>query len=247
MVKAINELYTCIQAEGKFTGVPHILIRMSGCPMRCAFGNSLCDTPYSSWVPEKGEITEEDIYAIYTSNPHIAYTMISGGEPFFNEEVLHHLINIAKKFNHYVTIETAGIKYVETNADFISLSPKLQSSVPNLKDYTIEGKVVNVSEAMIYRHETLRRNYDEMSDLIHFHPNYQIKPVISNIEKDMEEVRQLLFYIDADPKKVYLMPAGTTNEELQQIRPSLIEFCVREGYNYTDRIHVVAYGTKRGV
>ena len=27
----INEIYTCLQGEGKLTRIPHILIRVSGC------------------------------------------------------------------------------------------------------------------------------------------------------------------------------------------------------------------------
>ena len=57
----INELYTCLQGEGKLTGVPHILIRVSGCRLRCQFANSFCDTPYASWKPEKGKFTYQDI------------------------------------------------------------------------------------------------------------------------------------------------------------------------------------------
>jgi len=50
----VSELYTCLQGEGSLTGVPHILIRVTGCKLRCQFANSFCDTPYASWKPEKG-------------------------------------------------------------------------------------------------------------------------------------------------------------------------------------------------
>ena len=39
----INEIYTCLQGEGKLTGVPHILVRVTGCRLRCQFSNSFCD------------------------------------------------------------------------------------------------------------------------------------------------------------------------------------------------------------
>lgn len=53
-VQPIIDLHTCIQGEGQLAGVPHILIRLAGCNLRCAFKGSLCDTPYSSWQVEKG-------------------------------------------------------------------------------------------------------------------------------------------------------------------------------------------------
>ena len=55
VILPINEIYACLQGEGKLMGVPHILIRVTGCRLRCQFANSFCDTPYSSWSPEKGK------------------------------------------------------------------------------------------------------------------------------------------------------------------------------------------------
>ena len=51
----LGEMYTCLQGEGKYIGIPHILIRVSGCRLRCQFSDSFCDTPYASWKPEKGK------------------------------------------------------------------------------------------------------------------------------------------------------------------------------------------------
>ena len=84
----INEIYTCLQGEGKLTGVPHILIRVTGCRLRCQFSNSFCDTPYSSWSPEKGKFTYDDIDQFYTDNSHIKHTMITGGGPTLHRELL---------------------------------------------------------------------------------------------------------------------------------------------------------------
>ena len=60
-VQPLGETYTCLQGEGKYIGIPHILIRVTGCRLRCQFSNSFCDTPYASWKPEKGKYTLNDI------------------------------------------------------------------------------------------------------------------------------------------------------------------------------------------
>ena len=39
----LGETYTCLQGEGKYMGIPHILIRVTGCRLRCQFSNSFCD------------------------------------------------------------------------------------------------------------------------------------------------------------------------------------------------------------
>ena len=36
----IGEVYTCLQGEGKYIGIPHILLRVTGCRLRCQFSNS---------------------------------------------------------------------------------------------------------------------------------------------------------------------------------------------------------------
>lgn len=242
----VLELYSAIQAEGKYTGIPHIIIRTTGCPMRCSFGGSICDSWYTSYLPEKGKISVEDIYEFYSNNSHITHTMITGGEPTMNADVLNTLVNIAKKFGHFVTIETAGVYFVKTNADFISISPKLSSSVPELNDkLVLNNKELIITQNMINRHEKLRLNYSEIIDMIDFHPDYQIKPVISDINNDMIEVEELLKKLKVPKNKVCLMPAGATRSELSAIRKDLIEFCVKEGYNYTDRIHIVAFNNER--
>lgn len=246
-MNGIIETYTCLQGEGKYVGIPHILIRMTGCPMRCAFGDSLCDSPFTSWVPEKGNFTEDQIYEIYANNSQITHTMITGGEPFFNIPLLERIIEIGKKFNQYITIETAGIKYSKTQADFISLSPKLKSSIPKEKRYWVGDHKIDITPPLIERHEKLRRNTGEMLKLIYHHPDFQLKPVIMNIDQDMKEVEELIDVLSINKNKVYLMPAGSLNSELNKIRIPLMEYCQKEGYNYTDRLHIVAYENLRGV
>ena len=49
----VLEVFTSIQGEGKWTGEPSVFVRVAGCNLRCVFGNSRCDTPYSSFELEK--------------------------------------------------------------------------------------------------------------------------------------------------------------------------------------------------
>mgnify|MGYP001021168401 CR=1 FL=1 len=247
----VNELYTCVQGEGKYAGVPHILIRMSGCPLRCFFDKSPCDTYYSSWFPEKGKFSLKDIEIFYKNHPNHHYTMISGGSPTANPQVLAKLIEIAKKYNHFVTIETEGSAFVQTEADFISLSPKLSNSVP------VTGKLVSfgpgrerviIGSIDVERHEKGRKNYEAMIKLISSHKDYQLKVVVSNFERDFPEIKALQKKLKVPNHKVYLMPEGTSEEQLKLNRQKLIEFCAEKGeYNYTDRLQVIVYGNKRGV
>lgn len=249
----IIEIYTCIQGEGFYMGVPHILIRTTGCPLRCQFGNSFCDTPYASWSPEKGSITFEDINKIYKENPQIRHTMITGGSPTLHAEFLRQLtLHIENNFEQIITIETEGSKFVAdlSPSCVMSLSPKLKSSIP------IPGSIRKVNEETTkevteqdkIQHEEYRCNYEAMNQLLNTYGGW-LKPVINfdTFEQDVNEVNELQKILEVSNRDVYLMPAGMTDEQLNQCRKKLAEYCINHGYNYTDRLHVVIYGNLRGV
>ena len=241
----LGETYTCLQGEGKYMGVPHILIRVTGCRLRCQFSNSFCDTPYASWKPEKGIFTLNDVVKVYESNPQIKYTMVTGGGPTIHPKLLKELCIIGKQYDHIITIETEGSEFVETEADCISLSPKLSNSTPRpgtWMDYANR----EVTEKDKQLHEKWRCNYDAMRQLIDNHEDYQLKPVISN-EKDLQEVKELQKILDIPNNMVWLMPEGLVSEQLNERRVWLMKICEDEGYNYTDRLHIIAFGDKRGV
>jgi 7-carboxy-7-deazaguanine synthase len=245
----VNELYSCLQGEGIYTGRPHILIRLVGCRLRCQFGESFCDTSFNSWAPEKGKFTLKDIENFYILNPQISFTMITGGGPTMHKSLLPELVDLAHKYNHWVTIETEGSEYVETECDFLSLSPKLKNSVPKLNDVnTYTGQTV--TQKLIDQHEKYRTNYTAMNLLINNQINkgkeWAVKPVIST-DEEFEELKQLQEFLEIPNNKVFLMPEGVFDEQLNKKREWLFNKCITEGYNYSDRLQIIVYGDRRGV
>lgn len=241
----IIELYKCIQGEGRDTGIPMILIRFTGCRLRCQFSDtSFCDTPYASWSLEKSKFSLSDVEQFYLDHPQIKHTLITGGGPTLQGELLKEVCKLAKRFNHYVCIESEGSEFVETEADFISLSPKLESSSPRVgTTQPWNGKEVTIKD--LEQHEKWRKNYFFMKQLITFHPDYQFKPVICS-EKDLEEVEKIIKWLDIPANKVWAMPEGQSDEELKKNRIWLVEKCIDKGWSYTDRIHIVVFGKDRG-
>ena len=241
----LGETYICLQGEGKYVGIPHILIRVTGCRLRCQFSESFCDTPYASWKPEKGKFTLNDIVKVYENNPQIKHTMITGGGPTLYRKLLQELCKIGKQYNHTITIETEGSEFVQTVGDNISLSPKLSNSTPRPGTWMPHANR-KVTENDKLQHEKWRCNYDAMKQLIDNHPDYQLKPVISSIN-ELDEVKKLQKILNIPNNMVWLMPEGLVEEELSTRRRWLMELCAKEGYNFSDRLHIIAYGDIRGV
>lgn len=251
MKESIIDLHTAIQGEGKLAGVPHILVRTSGCNLRCIFGNSACDTPYSSFTPEKSKYSFQDLVDMVVANPQIRHIIISGGEPCLYPDFIKRVLD---SFGHHVvTVETNGTIFPPSETaeviDLVSISPKLYSSIPT------EEKCVRVnqtySEGRELSHRTLIQNLQPIADWITSALEYQLKYVI-NSEEDIQEVLDQTSALSKmtryfSTKAIYLMPAGVTNEQLQEKRAWLMERCIDLGFNYTDRLQILAYGNKRGV
>ena len=92
--------------------------------------------------------------------------MITGGGPTAHADLLKELCNIAvNQYNHYVTIETEGSEFVQTDAPVYFVISKLSNSTPRpgtMNPYT--GKLV--TEANKKQHEKWRCNYDAMKHLL---------------------------------------------------------------------------------
>ena len=104
------------------------------CNLRCCFNNSICDTAYSSFSPEKNKFTYKDVEDIIKKHPLTTTLCISGGEPCLNQEVLFNLIQIGEDNDMDISIETNGSIIVDENLlrriDLANISPKLSSSEP---------------------------------------------------------------------------------------------------------------------
>ena len=232
----IIELYPCLQGEGVYSGTPSILLRFTGCNLRCTFKDSHCDTPYASFTPEKGKYTLKNIIEYIDKFPQIEHIILTGGEPTLYKDILFRLILRLRARRKFVTLETSGSVQLDWHnniIDFLSLSPKLANSTPQ-----------NDSKG---QHEINRKNYTAMGTLISCAKQKQVKFVVSKKE-DLIEIKEILEILRVvDKSEVFLMPEGITKSQLNKKRKWLFNVCIKEGYNYTDRLHILAYGNKRGV
>lgn len=234
----IIDLHTCLQGEGVLSGTPHILIRVSGCNLRCAFGNSICDTPYSSYNPEKGKHTFDDVRHLIKINPQIDHILLTGGEPLLYPDFI---ARVCEEFtDHFITVETNGTLDATQNllslVDFWSISPKLPSQL-----LTPEKSVqfnIPWTQRKVFNNTYLARK------IIDLNKRYQLKYVVGTGE-DFEAVESHILKVKPDKKVVWLMPSGDSEETLRHTRQMVADYCIATGYNYTDRLQYVIYGNKR--
>ena len=271
-VLPIVELYTAVQSEGSRAGYPTIVVRTTGCTHRCFFGEGgWCDSWYTSIHPEKGTFSFNDIIKMYDENPHISEMMLTGGSPTMHPALVNELTHFAHERNLFITIETEGSHFIPTDypINLISLSPKFANSVPVLGIATPQGKVTD--QKMIDQHNKFRMNYKAIAQMIAYHDSFHLKPVIDKdlsiipeYEEFMDRLAQELrtvpgvndiyfdYMEDSEIKKylkdnTWMMPAGADRPALFETYPIVMNYCRDNGYKFTGREHIMAFGTERCV
>ena len=267
----VVEMFTSIRGEGKYSGIPSHFVRVSGCNLRCVFKDSVCDTPYSSFRPEKpiaqslAELTMM-FKELQTKSPKVKHLVVTGGEPLMYKKDLEEFLGQIYDDDMIITIETNGTYPIlnpssrsRFKVSLYSVSPKLHTSVGKPGEYN----GIKVTEEMVNRHDKLRINIENLIDIAMYSNDYQFKFVYSGpecIDEIMDIYTRMGAVVDrmeAFPRSYYLghhpynhtmlMPEGITNEQLAAKRQEIAQICVEKGWTYSDRVHIIIWGDKRGV
>jgi 7-carboxy-7-deazaguanine synthase len=162
----ISEIFYSIQGEARYSGLPSIFIRLTGCPMRCVY----CDSEYAFHGGEKRELSDiiEEIKQYKTK-----YITVTGGEPLAQKKQCHALLTKLCDLGYIVSIETGNAvsvcgvddrvhivldiktpsskaehQNVYENLDLISAKDQLKFVIMNRQDYQwskefVESKQLN--------------------------------------------------------------------------------------------------------
>ena len=122
MVLKINEMFgSTIQGEGMYTGIPSIFVRTNGCNLKCVFKDSICDTSYTSFNPEKPLYDNWDdlmnaFKKLTEENPRVNHLVITGGEPTLMKDSLEEFLKrvFEIKDDWVVSLETNGPTNIRT-------------------------------------------------------------------------------------------------------------------------------------
>lgn len=125
----ISEMFTSIQGEGKFVGIPTTFVRLHGCNLDCDF----CDTKYANKGKCHNHTVDEVVRSILDRDNPVRHVCFTGGEPMLQQRDIIDVIKglMKKKQRMRYTIETNGTirptdiwDDVRTQRVFFVVSPK---------------------------------------------------------------------------------------------------------------------------
>jgi 7-carboxy-7-deazaguanine synthase len=235
------EIFLSLQGEGKNQGAPSVFVRTSRCNLYCAW----CDTPYTwNWrgsefahaevrqYDRERETVELDVLDVLEHVRRWACwrVVLTGGEPLLQAADCAALARALRALDSRYQIE------IETNGT-IAPSAELDAAV---QQYTVSPKLDHsrVERSLRLRPAVLAAFAEN--------PRSVFKFVLENAA-DVAAVQELVQEHGIDADRVYLMPLGTSAEDLGLRRPPIARACLENGYRFSDRLHIHLYGNLRGV
>lgn len=237
------EIFYSIQGEGKNIGQPSIFIRTSLCNLHCIW----CDTDYTwNWEgtrfahyndQQEGyqkfkmsevieEMTVKKVVDQVSEFP-CKNIVLTGGEPMMQQDALVALMKQLGE-DYWFEIETNGTILPDPAFDQL------------IHQYNVSPKLANSGNSQKLREKKKAYNFFSDSPKAHF------KFVVAS-QTDLEEILLLIEKYTISPQNVYLMPEGNSAAQLQERQEWIIEVCKKYSFHFTSRLHVLIYGSKRGV
>lgn len=158
----VCEIFTSIQGESSYAGMPCTFIRLTGCNLRCSY----CDTTYAYYGGK--ELSEDEIIG-EVRRAGIGLVEITGGEPLLQIEI-YHLIKRLLDEGYTVLVETNGsqsIKEIDRRAVVILDIKTPGSEMSGEMDFSNFNNIKNTDEIKFVI--TSRMDYEWSREIIYRH------------------------------------------------------------------------------
>lgn len=216
------EIFHSIQGEGVSLGTPCVFLRLAGCNLACSW----CDTAYS-WNGSAAtvKLTPEAAAELVLRYP-CRRLVLTGGEPLIQQKALPPLLRLLPE--HAVEMETNGTimpdaELLERIGQF-NVSPKLPHS--------------GNDASRAWKPDILRRLADTEKAWFKF---------VVACETDIKAILRQASRAGIPAERILVMPLASTREELDAMRAPTVEWCLRYGLRFSDRLHIAIWGSKKGV
>ena len=222
------EIFHSIQGEGVSMGVPSVFLRLATCNLSCRW----CDTKYTwDWRNFDYQTEVMEMEASEAQGKIQAFdcshVVITGGEPMLQQAGLTPLVESLAEEGYTFEVETNGTivpaPEMSRHIGQWNVSPKLRTS----GNPSAGSQVPSALEVFA----GLDKAYFKF---------------VVTVESDIDEVRALRDRYQLTPERVLLMPEGRTADALEQKSAWLSEACVKHGFRFTTRLHILLWGDERG-
>lgn len=226
----VSETFVSIQGEGPYAGMNSFFIRFQFCNLKCKW----CDTKYT-WSTNKND------YELYTfdkiknliNNVEQENIILTGGEPLMYR--IDKLIDEKHKFH----VETSGNILPNESFQF-EINKSLLIKRDKLHNKSIENFTWIVSPKL--SHAGFNYDFSKLKFWSNL-SNVFFKFIIED-KKDFEIIDDIRILYNIAKSKIYIGIEGITLES--QLRPEIVDEIVKRGYNYSPRLHIILWGSKRG-
>jgi 7-carboxy-7-deazaguanine synthase len=214
------------QGEGPSCGVPALFIRLSRCNLTCGW----CDTKYtwdwSQFDPhaESKRRTVADLLA-WALGSAVELVVITGGEPLVQQKKLNPLVQGLLAAGKRVEFETNGT--IAPSSELLVDGIRFNVS-PKLSNSGVEESKRIVPDALVAFAASGQAAF-----------KFATRTVV-----ELEEIGALAERYGLDP--VWVMPEGTTAEDLIQTTRVLADAVAVRRWRFTLRLHVLSFAEARG-
>jgi len=230
------EIFASIQGEGLSAGEPCAFVRLSRCNLACVW----CDTAYT-WRfagddrPHRDGIQYERAESqVVLAEAEVANRIaalgqtrlvVTGGEPLLQAAALARMLRLLDG----MTVE------VETNGT-VPPPPALEGLV---HQYNVSPKLRHSANPT-----ELAQNSRILTQWVN-EPKANFKFVVE-VPEDVAEVRALSDLHAIAPQRIRLMPEGRDSATVRGRLDWLAEYCSKNEFGISDRLHIHLFGDTRG-
>lgn len=223
----VSEVFYSLQCEGRAIGTPAVFLRLGGCNLMCNSEHWRCDT-IEVWQKGKAiefdKVIPEEMMVYLEDGAHL---VITGGEPLLHQQTICEYLNYLREEQNlepFVEIETNGtilpLFYLQQIVKWWNVSPKLANC-----GEPVEKRINDIALTALSK----------------------LDSIFKFVIKENSDVIEVFSDFPVPEKKIMLMPAGATREELNKTRLLVVETCKKFNLRYSERLHIVIWDKKTGV
>lgn len=222
------------QGEGPHTGTRCHFIRLGRCNLSCTW----CDTP-DTWDHTRYDVAAEnpwtsveDILARLDALPRAPLVVLSGGEPLLHQRRPGMSQLLTELHNQGTRV------HAETNGTI----PPTEDLTQTVEHFTVSPKLAN-NGADPARKRIKPRALDAFTRLAN--RGKACFKFVASTPNDLTELDQLVNEYALPAHAVWVMPEGTTTDQILHTHRHLAPHLTKRPYNTTTRLHTLLWNNEK--